>query len=310
MRTKVFNLFIIILSIFTLIQLLTKQVLITGVIIDTLYLWVNNLIPALFPFFIISDILINYNITSYIPKIITNMCKQIFNISDEMLVIFLLSMVSGFPSNARNTRILYDKKLIDIDEANHILIFSHFASPIFILATVGGFFFSNDNLGIALLIIHYLSNIILGILIRNKFIHNKRNNTASFNYDNFGNILILAIKKAIDTILTICGIIIVFLILATIITNTLKLNLYNEMLVKGLLEVTIGIKALSNLSISTNYKLIITSMFLAWGGASVHIQVYSQIVGTKIKYYYFLLGRIYQMIIAGLLTYLWLLLGI
>ena len=51
-------------------------------------------------------------------------------------------------------------------------------------------------------------------------------------------------------------------------------------------------------------KTVIASAFLAFGGISVHVQVLSQITGTKIKYIYFFVGRMYQMIISGVLTYI------
>ena len=100
-------------------------------------------------------------------------------------MILLLSMLSGFPSNARNTRILYDTEKISLDEANHILIFSHFSNPIFILTTVGVFFFKNEKLGIIILISHYISNFILGIFFRNKFKHIEEINKSYtiFNFD-------------------------------------------------------------------------------------------------------------------------------
>jgi len=303
MKTKIFNLFTIIMSIFTLIQLLIAREIISIAIINALNMWVHNLIPALFPFFIISDILINYNITSYIPRIIKKICKQGFNITDDMLTIFFLSMISGFPSNARNTRTLYDKGKIDVNEANHILIFTHFANPIFILTTIGIFFLHDKRAGIILLMTHYFSNIVLGICFRNIFKHSSGKDFNNFQYDDFGSIFISAIKRAIDVVLTICGIVVVFSIIATIIINTFNFNLYNQAIIKGLFEITIGIEALSKLSLNLNYKLIISSMFLAFGGLSVHIQVYSQIVGTKIKYSYFFIGRIYQMIIAGIFTF-------
>ena len=37
------------------------------------------------------------------------------------------------------------------------------------------------------------------------------------------------------------------------------------MLIKGFFEITIGLEALSKLNLSINYKLIIASMFLAFG---------------------------------------------
>ena len=120
MKDKIFNMLIIIITIFVLLELLINKTIVYDSIMNALNIWVHSLIPALFPFFIISDILINYNITDYIPKLVKNFFKNLFNISDNMLMIFLLSMVSGFPSNARNTRTLYDKGLINIDEAKKL----------------------------------------------------------------------------------------------------------------------------------------------------------------------------------------------
>ena len=266
-------------------------------------MWVKILIPALFPFFVISDILINYNVINYIPNIIRYFFKKIFNINDNMLTIFLLSMISGFPSNARNTRTLYDKGLINVNEANHILIFSHFANPVFILTIVGVFFLNNEKIGIILLITHYISNIILGICFRNNnFFYNTVNSMSKNN--SFSNIFISSIKRAIDTILLICGVLVIFLMLSGIIFNIFHFNDYNTMIIKGIFEITIGIEALGKLNIDLIYKAVISSMFLAFGGISVHTQVISQITDTDINYIYFFIGRMYQMILSGILTYL------
>lgn len=305
MKEKLFNIFIILISIFVLIELLVKKSMVYSSIIYALNIWVYNLIPALFPFFIISDILINYNITEYIPKFIKKSCKYIFNITDNMLTIFILSMISGFPSNARNTKILYDNGQIGLEEANHILIFSHFANPVFILTTVAVFFLHNEKLGIILLIIHYLSNFILGFCFRNKFKYEKIESYNGNNKNNnFGNIFVNSIKRAIDTTLMICGILVVFLLLSTIVVNTFNFNNYNTMIIKGIFEITIGIEELSKLNIGYSSKLILSSIILAFGGISVHVQVFSQIADTKIKYIYFFIGRMYQMIIAGVLAYI------
>ena len=304
MKEKVFNIIIILISLFFLLELFISRSIINSSVIYALKLWVNTLIPSLFPFFIISDILINYNIINYIPKCIKDFLKKLFNINDNMLTILILSMMSGFPSNARNTRIMYDKRYITLEEANHILIFTHFANPIFILTTVAVFFLHNKKVGYLLLGTHYLSNFILGIVFRgnNKYIDTDNNNIN--NNTTFGEVLVLAIKRAIDTILTISGIITIFLILASIIINTFNITGYTKMIIKGFFEITIGIEELSNLLLSNRYMTIITSMFLAFGGISVHMQVLSQIADTKIKYIYFFIGRMYQLLLAGILTYL------
>ena len=304
MKRKILNIIIIIITLFVLYQVIIKKTLIYDSVNYALNIWVNNLIPTLFPFFIISDILINYNFTSYIPKIFKKLCKFLFNITDNMITILILSIISGFPSNARNTRTLYDKGIITLDEANHILIFSHFSNPLFILTTVAIFFFGDKNIGWFLLISHYLSNFLLGIMFRKYFIHNDffiRNEDKNID---FGSVLISSIKKSIDTILLICGIITVFMLLSSIIINTFNFNIYNSMLIKGILEITIGIEALGKSNLPMIYKAVIASCFLAFGGFSVHMQVMSQITGTDIKYRYFFLGRLFQMILSGIITYL------
>jgi hypothetical protein len=43
---------------------------------------------------------------------------------------------------------------------------------------------------------------------------------------------------------------------------------------------------------------------ISFGGLSVHMQVISQLVGTDIGYKDFFRGRIFQMVIAGILAYL------
>lgn len=304
MNKKIINFIVVIFSSLILILTLLNKVLVYESVNYSLNLWVKNIIPSLFPFFIITDILINYDITRYIPKFIKNIFKYLFNIDDNLLTIFLLSIISGFPSNARNTRIMLDKKKISNNEANHILIFSHFSNPLFIMTTIPICFFHNDSIGLILLISHYLSNIILGILVRNKINDTHKLLVEGNNNNKFSDVFLNAIKKSINTITTIGGIVTVFLVLSTLITHFLKLNSYNSMLLKGIMEITIGIDSLSKLSLSLTYKLTITSMFLALGGLSVHMQVLNEIIGTEIKYSYFLKGRIIQMIISGLITFL------
>ena len=304
MKKNLLNIIVIIITLFVLYQVIVEKTMVYSSITYALDIWVNNLIPTLFPFFIISDILINYNLTLYVPKIFKNVCKHLFGITDNMITILILSIISGFPSNARNSRTLYDKGLITEDEANHVLIFSHFSNPLFVLTTVGVFFFGNENIGIILLISHYASNFLLGLLFRNYFIHNESISIDSNKNIDFGRVFIGAIKKSIDTTLLICGIVTVFMLLSSIVANTFNFNIYNSLIIKGILEITIGIEALGKLGISTIYKAVIASCFLAFGGFSVHMQVMSQITDTNIKYKYFFIGRIYQMILSGIITYL------
>ena len=303
MKSKILNICIIFLCLFVLTELIFNKTLVFNTINISLNIWVKNLIPSLFPFFVISDILINYNITSYIPKFIKKFLCKLFNIKEEILTIFFLSLLSGFPSNARNTRTFYDNKLITTNEANHALIFTHFANPLFILSTTSVFFLFNEKLGIILLLTHYLSNIILALIFRkNNTISNINSNIVNTKSQSFGTIFTSAIVKSINTLLLILGILTCFLIISSIIINIINLNSYNQTLLKGILEITMGLKDLGMLPLKEIYKVVIASAFIAFGGLSVHMQVISQLIGTDIKYHYFLVGRLFGTIISIIIS--------
>lgn len=303
MKNNIINTTIILLCIISLIEIFLNKMLIFNTISTSLNIWINTLIPTLFPFFIISDILINYNITNYIPNQIKRIFTKLFNTSDNIITIFFLSLLSGFPSAAKNIKLMVDKKLINTKEASHTLIFTHFANPLFILGTIQTFFIKNKKLCIIILLSHYTPNIILGILTRHsskkeKNIIEKKENII------FSKVIIKSIKNSIDTLLTILGILACSLIISSLIINRLKLNIYNETLLKCLLEITMGINNLSKLNIPNIYKTILTSMTLSFGGLAIHMQVLSFITEVNLSYKKFLIARIYHSILSGIIAYI------
>lgn len=305
MKNKILNLIVIISLLIILIEILFHKNLISNTISYSLNLWTTTLIPSMFPFFVISDLLINHSITNYIPKKIKNTFTKLFNVNEDVISIFFLSLLSGFPASARNARILYDNDIITKEEASEALIFTHFANPLFILSTVSVFFLHNESYGYIILLSHYLGNILIGILTRKTRSINTTNYIKKINKSqNFSTLFVNAIKNTINTLLTILGTLTCFLILSSLILEHLNLSSYNSCLLKGILEITMGLKSLSILSISNCYKVVISTTFISFGGLSVHLQVLSQLTDTDISYYPFLIARIYHGIISGLISYI------
>lgn len=303
MKYKFFDLIIIISFTLLLYLILIYNNLVFDSVSYSLNIWVNNLIPSMFPFFVISDILISYNIVSYIPKTINNIFSYIFNISDVGVTIFFLSLISGFPSSARNIKNYYLRGFLSLEEANHLLLFTHFSNPMFILSTVGIIFLNNNYYGYIILISHYMGNFIIGIFLRNKTTIAIKNYTKVKPVcQNFSRVLISSIKTSIDTLLLILGTLTSFLIVSTFITYLFDFSLYSSSIIKGILEMTMGIKEISLLNISNIYKIVISTMFISFGGFSVHMQIISQIVDTDINYNRFLIARIYHAITSGLIS--------
>ena len=70
-----------------------------------------------------------------------------------------------------------------------------------------------------------------------------------------------------------------------------------SVLVKAVLEMTMGLSSLSLLNINDIYKVIISSMIISFGGLSIHMQVIS-ILDDKIRYRNYFIGRLYQVFLS------------
>lgn len=294
---------IIIITFIILILIFLNKSLISSTVITSFYIWFNTLVPSMFPMFVTSNILISYNFINYIPKHLTTLLMKIFNVSKEAVLVILISLISGFPSNALAIKTSYEMKLITKEEAEHLLLICHFANPLFVLETIGVFYLKNNTYGIIILLSHILSSIIIGITLRHKNNPTKDNYiTKTTSCQSFGTIFSLSIKKSVNTLLMISGTVSSFLIISTLICYIFKLNNIESMIIKGIFEMTMGLNTLSLLNIKDIYKVIISTMILSFGGLSIHMQVIS-ILDNKINYHNYFIGRIYQVIISIIISY-------
>ena len=142
----------------------------SSIVIDTVINAVNifnkSIFPSLFPFFIISELLVNYGFIEYVSRIFKPIMTKIFKINSKCAFILVMSMISGFPSNSKYTKDLYLKGEINELEATKVLMFTHFSNPLFIMGAISITFLNNKKIGLFILIIHYLTNFIVGFLLR------------------------------------------------------------------------------------------------------------------------------------------------
>lgn len=294
---------VIICSLFLILFIINRE-LVFNTVGFSLDIWITSVLPALFPFFVISDILISYDVIRYIPKVIKNLFKKLFNVSDNGLVVIILSMLSGFPSNARNIKNMYNSNKISKKEGEHLLYFTHFSNPMFILGTLVSIFLKKEELGLIIFISHYLPNIIIGILLRKL---NTSKLDTNYNNDinnNFGLVLTKSIRKSLDSVFNILGTLTVFLIISSLLINVFNFNNGISLLIKSILELTSGLKELSNFNLSNSYLVIASSCILSFGGLSVHMQVINELSDTDISYSNFFIGRIIQVILSLVVSYI------
>lgn len=299
---KYSNLLIVIFSTLFLIFIMLNRELVSETILYSFYIWYNTLVPSMAPMIILADILITYHFENYLPKGIIKIFTKLFNISKEAVVTLLLSLVSGFPANAININKAYTMGIIPAEEAEHLLLFTHFANPLFVIGTIGSFFLGNIKYGYIILISHVMSSFLIGIILR------KKNVPSSFNYSmkkeesqSFGVVLSSSIKKCVNSLLMVGGTVSIFLVFSTLLCKVIGVQGIASALIKGILEMTMGLAEIAKLNISTVFKIGLSTFIISFGGLSIHLQVISSLA-NEIKYKNYFIGRILQSIISTLIA--------
>ena len=272
------------------ILLLINSNIIINTVVYSINIFKKSIFPSLLPFFIISELLINYGFIEFISKLFKPLMK-LFKINPNASFILVMSMISGFPSNSKYTKDLYLKGIINEYDASKILMFTHFSNPLFIMGAISITFLHNKKIGLFILIIHYLTNFIIGLLLRN-LIKTDINitNIDKQESKSFSIVLKEAILNSFNTLFLILGTIIVFLIITNLLNEYIAFNTLIKGIISGILEMTGGISNISSLNISLKLKSTLIGMILSFGGISVHMQVKSIIADTPIKYHPYLLA--------------------
>ena len=310
---KILNLIVVLILLFFMIQILIKSSLVTASVSFSFNLWKNNIFPSLFPFFIFSELLISYGFVELISEVFKPFMHLFFNASKNSSFIFVMSIISGIPSNAKYIKELYNSNLIDAKEGTKILMFTHFSNPLFILGTVSIMFLNNKEVGFLILFIHYITNIIIGVMFRSfnktKEKFSKPDLNLAFNNmykkpkKSFGTTLKDALLNSINTLLLILGIVTFFIIITTLINSNIKLNPVYQSVLNGVFEMTQGLKYISFLDIPLKVKTVLTTFLLSFGGLSSHMQVMSILSDTKIKYFPYLVARLIHSLLSSILIY-------
>ena len=283
------NFYLIIISLFTIL-LFVLQDKVQASILASCNLFITKVFPSLFPMFILTDLLIYLEMPELLAKMFGKLFRKVFHTSPYGAFMFFTSLFSGTPANAYIVKNLVEENKLTIDEANYVFSFSFFTNPLFYL-TMLKTIFKDSQIIIKLFLIPYISNLIVGFILRPKQINNTRiikNNKSKTLIET----LLESIKKSMNTMLIILGTITLFFILNAII------NPLNNPLISGLLEVSQGLKSLGLANLNLNVKQLYTLLFVCFGGLSIILQIKSILTDTNISLKTFIKARLIQTLIA------------
>ena len=289
---------IIIICLIIIITILLNPIEITQAINLSFNICIKNLFPSLFPFLLLSQLMTNYGFVDVCAKMGKKIMNKVFKVSSNSFYILMMSMLSGSPSNAKYINQLLDRDLISIEEANQLLKFTQFVNPLFIIGTIGITYLNSKEIGILILISHYMGNFIIGFLSRKKINISSKRISHQTQDKSFIKVLTESINDTIRTLLLILGII----TSCMIITSVIKVYFNFPLIYTGFLEITQGIKYTSISDLQLLYRIILITFFISFGGLSIHMQVMSILEDKKIRYLPYLINRIIHAIISSIIV--------
>lgn len=273
---------LIIFIIMTLIILIFKNYqLVLSSTIDGVNIWFYKVFPCLFIMIIIQDLLINLDFANLFKRTST--------------YIFFMSIISGSPSNAYIISKLVKEEKITKEYGNTCLIFTFFTNPLF-LYSILNIIFNSLYMTIKIMIIIYISNFII-------YLYYKKDLPVTNMYGKSSKInLPSSIKPSINTNLMVLGSIVFYFIISNILIKTFNIGYPFNIFLRGLLEMTQGLNDV--IYLNSDIKVITTIIFITFGGFSIHTQVKCILDEYGLEYKYFFKGRILQLIIAIILTFI------
>lgn len=288
--------------------------------ISGLKLFFFSVLPGLFPFMLLTKLLTELGTMFKFCGKLDKFSYKVFGTPGISIYAFLMSIISGYPIGAKIISDLYDKNLIDEQDAKRMSIFCTTSGPIFVIGTVGAIMFNNIVFGIILYASHILSSLLLGIGFNLIFRKKEKSETSKKEvcFVKKENIVSGCVNETINSLFIVGAYITIFYLIAELF-DIFKIfdlfsvalsplfslfhinNSYIQGLSYGIMEVTRGVKTLS--VFGDRISLVLASGILSFSGLSIIFQSMAFLKKTKIKTHSFILAKLVHFIFSMMLCF-------
>lgn len=262
-----------------------------------LSLCARSVVPALFPFFVVSGLFTSLGFAEGMGRRLTPAAALLFRVSGAGASAFFLGLLGGYPVGGRTVGQLYREGRISCGEAERLLSFCNNAGPSFILGVVGLGCFQSLTAGWALYFIHAVSAVLVGVLLRGK----RRPMPGLFPPQRLPEKILPAFIRSVQdsalAMLRVCGFVVFALVVQALVTEWTGVS---HPVALGFIELTGGVIRLG----SGRTDFVWAAALLGWGGLSVHGQTAAVLADTNLKMGRYFLGKLLQAALSALLAYL------
>lgn len=288
---------------------------------DGLRLCGNVIVPSLFPFFVLSSLVVELGLSRYLGRLFQRFMVPLFRVNGACASALALGFVGGYPVGARTAIALYKSGQCTKTETERLLAFCNNSGPAFIFGVVGAGIFHSGPAGLLLYLTHVAASLAVGLLFRFYKPHDgpaspRGSGSVQFQTGNAGAAFTRSVTGALSGILNICAFVICFTVILRLLTLCGALDLAAEVLaflfrplgmdriwarrlLTGVVELSSGVTALSGGAISG--QLSMAAFMLGWAGLSVHCQVLAFLGDSGLSMGTYLSGKLLHGILSAAL---------
>ena len=247
------------------------------------------LIPSLFPFFVLSSLLISTGLAGLCARPLGKLMSPLFGVGGSGAAALILGAVGGYPVGARTLAQLVERGECAPSEARRLSLFCNNCGPAFFIGAAGAGVFGSKEAGF-LMLANFLAAVLMGLSLR--LVYGQASGDAHKGADQVPLSSLSAqlpecVRSSFASTLNVCAYVILFSILTALadcsgllphLTQALASLLPLEQadtlcrsFLVGLLELSTGTSALGDAVVSPA-ALPLAAFILGWGGLSVHCQ--------------------------------------
>jgi sporulation integral membrane protein YlbJ len=297
---------------------------------EGLALCLDIIVPSLFPFFVLSSLMIELGLADCLGRVLERVMRPVFNLPGVCGAAVALGFLGGYPVGARTAIALYERGLCNRLETERLLSFCNNSGPAFIFGAVGVGLFTSGRAGFLLYLAHAAASLTVGVLFRfYRYGGGASGGRAARRSaaprtppaTRLPLAFVRSVSSSFQSVLGICAFVVFFavavrmLFLLGILPAAARglgrlLAPFGlradtaEQLLTGLLEITSGLWRLQGSAASVGGRIALAAFLLGWAGLSVHCQVLSFIGESGLRTWTYLVGKALHACFSALYAHL------
>lgn len=269
-----------------------------------LLLWFQSVIPSLFPFAVISSLLLSTNLLSVFGDVFGELLGRIFRVSNYGGFVILAGFLCGYPMGAKLTADLYRKGHLAKNEAEYLLSFCNNTSPMFLISFVLLQMLEAKSLVLPSLMIHIFVPIMCSFLFRHFHkTDSLRERTVRHHVHFQFSYVDAAISGGVETIVKVGGYMMLFSILLTCVSHIDTTSSLLQWILFPSLEISGGIRYIAEHTKSAYQAYVPMMALTSFGGLCSIAQVKSMLEHTDLSIRLYIIEKLITALVTSLIAY-------